>query len=101
MEVSFGFIQLGFGLETYGKFGNRTIIFLPLSLEKVVKQNPKRRASNHYGNVNTIFEDGDVKNRKGRTWQDFFLARKKPCLPDKDILENREELYKVIKSRGD
>jgi len=50
MEVSFGFIQLGFGLETYGKFGDHTIIFLSPSLEKVVKQNPKWRASNHNGN---------------------------------------------------
>jgi len=55
MEVSFGFIQLGFGLETYGKFGSHPIIFLPLSLEKVVKQNPKRRASDHYGNKTYFF----------------------------------------------
>jgi hypothetical protein len=49
MEVSFGFIQVGFGHETYGKFGNHTIIFLPLSLEKVVKQYSKWRASDYYG----------------------------------------------------
>jgi hypothetical protein len=57
MEVSFGFIQLGFGLETYGKFGNQAIIFLPLSLEKVEKQNPKWRASNHYGNKTYLFSE--------------------------------------------
>jgi hypothetical protein len=57
MEVSFGFIQVGFGLETYGKFGNHTIIFLPLSLEKVVKQNPKRRASNYNGNKTYLFSE--------------------------------------------
>jgi hypothetical protein len=55
MKVSFGFIQLGFGFETYGKFGSDAIIFLSPSLEKLVKQNPKWRACNHYGNKTYLF----------------------------------------------